>query len=91
MNCTRQQDHKKSRPAYHEIAIEAYCLWEAAGRPEGRAMEHWLTAEQFLRAGAAGGPEARASCAADDKPPNARARELRYGLVLPLRSHPISH
>src|SRR5262249_39729696 len=27
------------------IAERAYLLWEQAGRPEGKAMEHWLQAE----------------------------------------------
>jgi hypothetical protein len=28
-----------------QIAALAYALWEAEGRPEGRAAEHWLKAE----------------------------------------------
>ncbi len=35
--------------AAEEIAVRAYYLWEAAGRPEGRAIEHWLEAEARLR------------------------------------------
>ena len=27
----------------------AYTLWEAEGRPEGRAVEHWLAAEAKCR------------------------------------------
>src|SRR5262249_23735676 len=27
------------------IAERAYLLWEQAGRPEGKAMQHWLQAE----------------------------------------------
>ena len=38
-----------------EIEIEsqtrecAYAIWEAEGRPEGRAVEHWLAAEADCR------------------------------------------
>ena len=28
------------------IEERAYALWEANGRPEGRALDHWLQAEQ---------------------------------------------
>ncbi|MFN7972537.1 MAG: DUF2934 domain-containing protein [Acidobacteriota bacterium] len=28
------------------IRRRAYELWEAAGRPDGRAVDHWLAAEQ---------------------------------------------
>jgi len=33
-----------------EIALYAYYIWEKEGRPEGRALEHWLQAELQLRA-----------------------------------------
>lgn len=33
-------------PVRHDdIAVRAYFLWEAEGRPEGRHETHWLTAE----------------------------------------------
>ena len=32
-----------------EIALHAYYIWEKEGRPEGRALEHWLQAELQLR------------------------------------------
>jgi hypothetical protein len=32
-----------------EIALYAYCIWEKEGRPERRALEHWLQAELQLR------------------------------------------
>ena len=37
-----------------KIEEHAYSLWEADGRPEGRALEYWLRAEQATseRAGA---------------------------------------
>ena len=30
------------------IEERAYALWEANGRPEGRALDHWLQAEQEI-------------------------------------------
>jgi hypothetical protein len=30
------------------IEEHAYSLWEADGRPEGRALEYWLRAEQAV-------------------------------------------
>jgi hypothetical protein len=35
------------------IAERAYLIWENMGRPEGRALEHWLRAEAELAAEAA--------------------------------------
>jgi hypothetical protein len=31
-----------------QIRLEAYYIWEREGRPEGRALEHWVAAEQML-------------------------------------------
>ena len=31
-----------------KIEEHAYSLWEADGRPEGRALEYWLRAEQAV-------------------------------------------
>lgn len=31
------------------IQRRAYQLWEAEGRPSGRAMEHWLSAEAEIK------------------------------------------
>ncbi|HEY5706253.1 MAG TPA: DUF2934 domain-containing protein [Terrimicrobiaceae bacterium] len=33
-----------------EIAVCAYCIWEQEGKPEGRALDHWLQAEFQLTA-----------------------------------------
>lgn len=30
-----------------EISLMAYRMWEREGRPEGRALEHWLLAEEI--------------------------------------------
>jgi hypothetical protein len=34
----------------HRIREEAYRLWEAEGRPEGRAGAHWDMAEKLISA-----------------------------------------
>lgn len=36
-------------PTHDDIAQCARMIWEAAGKPEGRAEEHWLLAEVRLR------------------------------------------
>lgn len=36
-----------------KIRAKAYELWEAAGRPEDREMEHWAEAERLVDAQAA--------------------------------------
>lgn len=38
-------------PTHEAIAQCARAIWEAAGQPEGRALEHWLLAEARLRQG----------------------------------------
>jgi hypothetical protein len=41
------QDRK---PSQEEIAVCAFFIWEAEGRPEGREQMHWLQAEMQLEA-----------------------------------------
>ena len=42
-------------PVRHDdIAVRAYFLWEAEGRPEGRHETHWLTAEAAEKRSLAG-------------------------------------
>jgi hypothetical protein len=36
-------------PTHEHIAARAHRLWIEAGRPEGRAREHWLEAERQLQ------------------------------------------
>jgi Protein of unknown function (DUF2934) len=36
----------------------AYAIWEAEGRPEGRAVEHWLAAEAYYGTPARSGARA---------------------------------
>lgn len=33
-----------------DIAIRAYLIWEHAGRPDGKDLDHWLQAEAELAA-----------------------------------------
>ncbi len=35
-------------PSKSEVEALAYRLWEEAGRPLGRPMEHWFRAEQIV-------------------------------------------
>lgn len=37
------------QPTHEEISRRAHEIWEREGRPEGRQVEHWLTAEAELR------------------------------------------
>ncbi len=59
--------------AKRKIEVLAYYLWEAAGRPEGRAMEHWLEAEAQLQF--RGGADGATSL-------GGRGRGTKYGLVM---------
>ncbi|MGF1610873.1 MAG: DUF2934 domain-containing protein [Kiloniellales bacterium] len=36
-------------PPHSEIERRAYAIWEAEGRPVGRALEHWFRAEHELQ------------------------------------------
>jgi hypothetical protein len=46
----RSLDHSRNgSPTREEIALCAHQIWEQAGRPDGRDMEHWLQAEAQLR------------------------------------------
>lgn len=36
------------RSRHDEIALLAYALWEREGRPQGRSLDHWVTAERQL-------------------------------------------
>ncbi len=37
-------------PDHSDIALYALHIWEEEGRPEGRALDHWLLAESRLKA-----------------------------------------
>ena len=38
-----------TRPDKNTVRERAYEIWEAEGRPEGRALDNWLCAEMELR------------------------------------------
>jgi hypothetical protein len=40
----------RSGATHDEIAVCAYFIWEQEGKPEGRALDHWLQAELQLTA-----------------------------------------
>lgn len=50
------QTQIQTQPGRDAIALRAYRLWEAAGRPIGRDVEHWLQAEAELRMAGRFGP-----------------------------------
>ena len=64
-------------PQPQEIERRARSIWEEQGRPEGRAVEHWLAAESELRDGFLketvssknGYNDGRASASDDSVPP----------------------
>jgi hypothetical protein len=35
---------------YEQICKRAYQIWEREGKPEGKDQEHWILAEEELRA-----------------------------------------
>jgi hypothetical protein len=40
----------RSWPHEHKVRARAYEIWEDAGRPEGKAVEHWIRAEAEIAA-----------------------------------------
>jgi hypothetical protein len=38
----------RAQPTHKDIEVCAYWIWEQEGRPEGRALDHWLQAELQL-------------------------------------------
>ena len=56
----------------YNIAERAYLIWEQTGRPEGRALEHWLQAEAEMSAQPA--PAAPSSKAAAGPKPARRKK-----------------
>ncbi len=47
---TRKKASATQPPSHEQISLRAYFLWEAAGRPEGKADVFWHTAERELMA-----------------------------------------
>jgi len=59
------------------IAVRAYQLWESAGRPSGRDLEHWLQAEAELNAANHRAVVKFVPAVADTKSKPARSAALR--------------
>ena len=62
------------RPPHDVIAACAQIIYEMEGRPEGRALDHWLLAESLLMADA---EERRQRSAPASKPPDRRDDKRR--------------
>jgi hypothetical protein len=65
-------------PTFEQIAVRAYQIWEAQGRPNGSDQEHWFEAERQLRAGTEAPPTRtthvqEATMAGKNKPSNSPA------------------
>jgi hypothetical protein len=39
-----------SQPSHDDIEVCAYSIWVFEGKPEGRALDHWLQAEMQIAA-----------------------------------------
>jgi hypothetical protein len=64
------------------VEQRAYELWECAGRPEGRALEHWLQAESEC----AGAKTVRSKAKrAANAAPGAAPRAPRTAKVTPIK------
>ena len=61
----------EARPAYEDIALLAYALWQERGCPEGSSEEDWFRAEQEL----AGRPKHERFAVSNDAP----ARKSSHG------------
>ena len=48
----------------YNIAERAYLIWEQTGRPEGRALEHWLQAEAEMARPTPAAPGSKPAAAA---------------------------
>ena len=55
------------------ISARAYALWEEEGRPDGRALTHWLAAEREFRGHPSeAAPQPASSRSATKRAPRAR-------------------
>ena len=55
------------------ISARAYALWEEEGRPDGRALAHWLAAESEVQAYTRGeAPQPASSRSATKRAPRGR-------------------
>ncbi len=61
------------------IRERAYALWEAEGRPDGKAVEHWLRAEAEISGTAYAGVTEDGKFVAPSLKEQARTRRRRSG------------
>jgi hypothetical protein len=47
-NSMQTQTASRKSIRHEDIAVRAYQIWEAAGRPDGCELQHWLQAEKEL-------------------------------------------
>lgn len=40
----------EAKPDEESVRLRAYFLWEEQGRPEGRDLEHWKAAQEYVKA-----------------------------------------
>ena len=64
------------------IQRRAYLIWEQAGKPAGRALEHWVQAEAQLLAAVRRGTAPSEAVTQAGAGSNLAPRGQRYGLVL---------
>jgi hypothetical protein len=62
---------KIQEPTHDEIAARAQSIYEREGRPQGRAMQHWLQAETQLNAERKNAAEAPSSARSTASKPTA--------------------
>src|SRR5215471_1695405 len=62
---------------HQEVAVRAYQIWEAAGRPAGCELQHWLQAERDLGVSQIGKQPNRINEAPSKAPAESKDRESR--------------
>ena len=67
-----------AQPTENQIADRSYYIWEKEGRPDGKALDHWLRARQELEAETAVKPR-RTRAAAPRKTGTAAAKKKTNG------------
>ena len=77
----KNQIHTPGELSRDAVALRAYQLWEAAGRPAGRDAEHWLQAEAEIRS-------ARQLAAPKPIPPLASPKPGAVRSAVPVKPEP---
>jgi hypothetical protein len=90
-----KQSKSNQSPTHEEIAARAHRLYETEGRPEGKAMQHWLQAESQLSAErknqsaqAQKTAEAKSAPASAATPPNTQQRNPKSQNSTPWQDQP---